>query len=256
MIHPSAVIDPDAIIAEGVDVGPFTTIGAGVVIEEGSWIGPHVVLNGPTHIGKENKIYQFSSIGDAPQHLGYRGEKTTLEIGDGNTIREYCTLNRGTTQGGGVTRIGSDNLIMAYCHIAHDCQVGDHTIFVNSASLAGHVEVGDYSILGGYTLVHQFCRLGAHSITAIGTATFKDIPPFFIAAGNAAQPRGVNVKGLRRRGFSEQAMAQIKKAYKLLYRSGLRLEQAVEAMQPLSLETPEVGQLIEFIQSSDRGVIR
>ena len=256
MIHPQALVDPGAKIGKNVHIGPFSIVGAGVEIDDETWIGPHVVINGPTHIGKKNKIYQFSSLGEAPQHLGYKGEPTRLEIGDRNIIREYCTFNRGTVAGGGVTRLGHDNFIMAYCHLAHDCQVGNHTIFANCASLAGHVTVGDYAILGGFTLVHQFCRVGAHCITGLGAVTYKDIPPFVMATGNAAAPHGINVRGLRRRQFSKSSIQSLRGAYKMLYRSRLTLNEAIEKLKETARENPEVGQLVTFIKASERGIIR
>ncbi|MEK7262000.1 MAG: acyl-ACP--UDP-N-acetylglucosamine O-acyltransferase, partial [Pseudomonadota bacterium] len=188
MIHPQAVVHPQAHIAKNVEIGAYSIIGADVEIGEGTWIGPHAVINGPTRIGRDNRIYQFASLGEAPQHLGYQGEPTRLDIGDRNIIREYCTFNRGTVPGGGVTRLGHDNFIMAYCHLAHDCQVGNHIIFANCASLAGHVSVGDYAVLGGFTVAHQFCRIGPYCMTALGAITFMDIPPYVIASGNPAEP--------------------------------------------------------------------
>ena len=200
MIDTRALIHPKAELASDVEVGPYTVIGPDVMIGEGSWIGPHVVINGPTRIGRHNKIFQFASVGEIPQDKKYGGEPTLLEIGDRNVIREFCTLNRGTAQGGGVTRIGSDNWIMAYVHIAHDCQIGNHTIFANNASLAGHVVIEDHVILGGFTQVHQFCALGAHCFTAFGSGIAKDVPPYVMVAGHPAEPHGLNVEGLRRRG--------------------------------------------------------
>jgi UDP-N-acetylglucosamine acyltransferase len=256
MIHPQAIVDPGARLGEGVHVGPFSVIGPDVEIGDGTWIGPHVVIHGPTRIGRENRIHAYASLGDAPQHLAYRGEPTRLEIGDRNTIREYCTLNRGTVAGGGVTRLGNDNLIMAYCHVAHDCRIGDRTIFANGTSLAGHVTVGDYAVFGGFTLVHQHCRIGAHVMTAAGTIAFKDIPPYVLAAGQGAEPHGLNLRGLKRRGFTSAAIEALKRAYKLLYRQGLTLEEAVERMQPLAAEFPEVRAFVDFITSTQRGIIR
>ena len=256
MIDHRAIVDPKALIEEGVHIGPFSVVGPDVEIREGAWIGAHVVVTGSTTIGRGTKIYQFCSIGEAPQHLGYKGEQTRLVIGENNVIREYCTLNRGTAQGGGVTRVGNDNFIMAYVHIAHDCQLGSNTIFANCASLAGHVTVGDYAVLGGFSLVHQFCRLGAHCITGIGTVCLKDIPPFTVAAGNRATPHGINVKGIKRRGFSEIDIMELKKAYKLLYRSGLSLNDALDRLRCESWQTPYVEELIQFILGSARGIIR
>lgn len=256
MIDERAVIEPGATIGENVTVGPFSIVSAGASIGDGTWIGPHVVISGRTRIGRRNNIYQFSSLGEAPQHLGYGGEDTVVEIGDDNTIREYTTINRGTAEGGGVTRIGDNNFLMAYVHIAHDCIIGSHTIFANCASLAGHVTVGDHAILGGFTLVHQFCRIGAHSITGIGCVCLQDVPPFMLAAGNRAQPHGINVKGLRRRSFTEAEIVALKRAYRILYRSDLSLREARERMQLDSEVCPVVKELIEFLSSSERGIIR
>lgn len=256
MIHPQAIVDPGAQLGEGVQVGPFSIIGAGVVIDDGTWVGPHVVIQGPTRIGKHNRIYQFASIGEAPQDLKYAGEPTRLEIGDGNTIRESCTFSRGTVGGGGITHVGNNNFFMAYVHIAHDCHVGNNTIFANNASLAGHVSVGDHAILGGFTGIHQFCRVGAHSMTGIGTVSFKDIPPYVMAAGNTAKPYGLNLKGLKRRGFSTQTIEALRRAYKLLYRSGLTLEAAVQQMEQAQADFSEVIHFAEFVKQTERGIIR
>lgn len=254
MIHPLAVVDPDAKIGKDVHIGAFSIIGAGVEIGNETWIGPHVVINGPARVGGKNRIYQFSSLGEAPQHLGYQGEPTWLEIGDRNIIREYCTLNRGTVGGGGVTRLGHDNFIMAYCHVAHDCQVGSRTIFSNGTSLAGHVRVEDQAIFGGFTMVHQYCRVGAHAMTGISTVTFKDIPPYLLVAGNTAVPHGLNVRGLRHRNFSEQSIESLRQAYKLVYKSGLRLSEATE--QLAAATNPEVRHFLDFIKKSERGIVR
>ncbi|HEX9585896.1 MAG TPA: acyl-ACP--UDP-N-acetylglucosamine O-acyltransferase [Gammaproteobacteria bacterium] len=255
MIHPLAIVDPGAKIGKDVQIGAFSIIGAGVEIGNGTWIGPHVVINGPTRIGSENRIYQFSSLGEAPQHLGYKGEPTWLEIGDRNIIREYCTLNRGSAGGGGVTRLGHDNFIMAYCHVAHDCQVGNRTIFANGTSLAGHVRVEDQVIFGGFTMIHQFCRVGAHAMTGISTVTFKDIPPYLLVAGNTAVPHGLNVRGLKRRNFSEQSIEALRQAYKLVYKSGLRLSEATEQLAQAATN-PEVRHFLDFIKQSERGIVR
>jgi UDP-N-acetylglucosamine acyltransferase len=255
MIHPHALVDPSARIAEDVHIGAFSVIGPEVEIGSGTWVGPHVVINGPARIGSDNRIYQFSSLGEVPQDLKYRGEHSSLEIGDRNIIREYCTMSRGTAGGGSVTRIGCDNLFMAYVHIAHDCHVGNHTIFANCASLAGHVTVDDYAVLGGFTGMHQFCRLGAHAMTAIGTVSFKDVPPFILASGNTAKPHGINLTGLKRRGFSVEAISALRKAYRLTYRSGLRLEEAIEQLQQMR-ECREVAAFADFIGTTERGIIR
>ena len=255
-IHPTAIVDPAADIAEGVEIGPYAVIGPHVRIGPGCRIGPHAVIVGRTRLGAENRVYQFSSIGDAPQDKKYAGESTRLEIGANNTIREFCTLNRGTIQGGGVTRIGDDNWIMAYAHIAHDCQIGNRTVFANNAQLAGHVHVGDDAVLGGFTVVHQRCRIGAHSLTAMGTILLKDLPPYVKASGNPARPHGVNVEGLKRRGFSALAIAGIRRAYRTLYRSGLTAEAAREEIAAHLAEVPELEPLVGFLTVATRGVIR
>ncbi len=256
MIHPLAIVDPGAKLGKDVQVGAFTIIGADVEIGNGTWIGPHVVINGPTRIGTDNRIYQFASLGESPQHLGYKGEPTWLEIGDRNIVREYCTFNRGTVAGGGVTRLGHDNFVMAYCHVAHDCRVGNRTIFANGTSLAGHVSVEDQVIFGGFTMIHQFCRVGAHSMTGINTVTFKDIPPYLLVAGNTAIPHGLNARGLKRRNFSEQTIESLRQAYKLVYKSGLRLSEATEQMAQLAGASPEVRHFLDFIRQSERGIVR
>ncbi|MDR2875228.1 MAG: acyl-ACP--UDP-N-acetylglucosamine O-acyltransferase [Methylobacillus sp.] len=257
MIHPSAIVDPKAEVAADVEIGAFSVIGAGVRIGGGTRIGHHVVLQGDTTIGRDNRIFHFCSLGEEPQDKKYRGEPTTLEIGNGNTIREYCTFSRGTVQDGGVTRIGDDNWIMAYSHIAHDCLVGSHTILANSSSLAGHVVVHDYVVLGGFTLVHQFCKIGAHVMTAGGTVLFKDVPPYVTVGGGVhAEPHGINAEGLKRRGFSPEVIAEIKHAYKTLYRSGLTLEEAKVALAGQRASCPEIGLLLDFLDTSTRGIVR
>jgi UDP-N-acetylglucosamine acyltransferase len=256
VIHPQAIIDPTAEIASGVSIGAFSIIGPGVVIGDGTWIGPHVVINGPTKIGKNNKIYQFASIGEAPQDKKYAGEPTRLEIGDNNIIRESVTISRGTMQDAGVTRVGNDNLIMAYAHIAHDCQVGNSTVFSNSTSLAGHVHVEDYVIFGGFTLVHQFCKIGAYCFTAMGSAISKDVPPYLRVAGHMAKPYGLNKEGLKRRGFSAEIIAELRGAYKLLYRSSLTLEQAIAQIEEKTGKYKEIKRFLDFIKASERGIIR
>lgn len=256
MIHQTAIIHSGANIAADVEVGAYTVIGPQVEIGAGTRIGPHVVVTGHTRIGKNNRIYQFSSLGEVPQDKKYAGEATRLEIGDDNTIREFCTLNIGTSQDAGVTRVGNDNWIMAYVHLAHDCQVGNHTIFANNAQLAGHVLVGDYAILGGFTAVHQFCHIGAHSITGIGTTVLQDIPPYVTASGNTAKPYGINAEGLKRRGFSADTITRIKRAYKTLYKSGLTLEQAKQEISAQLAECPELKLLVDFLAGSARGIIR
>ena len=256
MIDPRAVIDSAARLAEDVSVGAFTLIGPDVEIGAGTWIGPHAVINGPTRIGSENRIYQFTSIGEAPQDKKYAGEATRLEIGDRNTIREFVTVNRGTVQDAGITRIGDENWIMAYVHIAHDCLIGNQTIFSNNASLAGHVRVDDYAILGGFTLVHQFCAIGAHAFCAFGSSIKKDVPPFVIVDGSPARPRGLNAEGLKRRGFTTQAQQALRQAYKTLYRSNLSLQEALAELQAMAQEQEEVAQLVSFINQQKRGIIR
>lgn len=256
MIHPTAIIHEGAQLAPDVSIGPYSIVGEHVEIDAGTWIGPHVVINGHTRIGKDNKIFQFSSLGEMPQDKKYRGEETRLEIGDRNVIREFCTFNRGTSQDVGVTRVGDDNWVMAYVHLAHDCQIGNHTIFANNAQLAGHVHVGDYAILGGFTVVHQFCHIGGHSITGMGTILFKDVPPYVTAAGHDAQPHGINSEGLKRRGFSSGAIMEIKRAYKTLYKSGLTLDEAKRVLVEQSQSCPEIQLLIDFFANSTRGIIR
>ncbi|HAI70027.1 MAG TPA: acyl-[acyl-carrier-protein]--UDP-N-acetylglucosamine O-acyltransferase [Gammaproteobacteria bacterium] len=257
MIDAHALIDPTADIDSDVEVGPYSIIGAKVQIASGTWIGPHVVIKGPTQIGHDNKIYQFASIGEVPQDKKYKGEpQTRLEIGDRNEIREYCTVNRGTVQGGGATRIGNDNWIMAYCHIAHDCDVGNQTIFANNTSLAGHVRIEDYVILGGFTLVHQFCAMGMHSFSGANTLIFKDVPPFVTVWGNRAEAYGINKEGLKRRGFSSETIRALHQAYKIIYKQNLTTEQAIETLKELSEKHPEVRQLVTFLQQSKRGIVR
>lgn len=256
MIDPRAVIDPAAQIDEGVSIGPFTTIGAGVSIGRGTVVGANVVICGDTTIGEENHIYSFASIGEAPQDKKYAGEPTRLVIGDRNQIREFTTLHRGTSQDQGVTRIGSDNLLMAYTHVAHDCVLGDNIILANGASLAGHVQVQDWAILGGFTLVHQFCQVGAHSFCGMGAHVAKDIPPYVMVSGQPAKPHGINKEGLKRRGFDEQAIRALMRGYRLLYREGLTLEQAGKALAELAQESPEVSAYVEFLARSERSIVR
>ena len=256
LIDRTAIVDPSAKVSEGVSVGAYSVIGKDVEIGEGTWIGPHVVINGPTRIGKENKIYQFASIGEVPQDKKYGGEDTRLEIGDRNVIREYCTLNRGTVQDVGVTRIGNDNWIMAYVHIAHDCQVGNHTVLANNTNLAGHVVVEDYAILGGFTLVHQYCRLGAYSFTGYNSGISKDVPPFVMVSGYRAEPHGLNVEGMRRRNVAPEIVQTLKRAYKTIYRSNLTMKDALEELAPIAVSSPEVAQLVEFLEKSTRGIVR
>lgn len=256
MIDSRAVVDPRSELAGNVEVGPFTVIGPDVEIGEGSWIGPHVVIRGPTSIGRNNRIYQFASVGEVPQDKKYGGESTRLEIGDGNVIREYCTINRGTAQDAGVTRIADNNWIMAYVHIAHDCQVGSHIVLANGASLSGHVRVQDYATLGGFTLVHQFCRIGAYSFCAFASGIDQDVPPYVTVAGYRAVPRGINREGLRRQGFPAEEINAIRRAYKIIYRSQLRLEEAIEQVRSLTEGFPRLLILADFLVSSVRGILR
>ncbi len=255
-IHPTAIIDAKAELDSSVEIGPYSIIGANVKIDAGTRVAGHVIINGPTTIGKNNHIFQYSSLGEAPQDKKYRDEPTLLEIGDNNTIREFCTFNRGTIQDKGTTKVGSDNWIMAYVHIAHDCDVGNHTILANNSSLAGHVDIADHAILGGFTLIHQFCKIGSHVITAVGSVVFKDIPPYVTAAGYDAKPHGINAEGLKRRGFSADSILQIKRAYKALYRNGLTLEEAKIELAAMQVTTPEIGLMTDFLNISTRGIVR
>jgi UDP-N-acetylglucosamine acyltransferase len=256
MIHPTAIVHPEAKLAPDVFVGPFSIIGSTVEIGAATRIDSNVLIEGRTRIGRNNHIYPFASIGAAPQDKKYAGEDTAVEIGDGNTIREYVTVNRGTAQDAGVTRIGDDNWIMAYVHFAHDCQIGSHTIFANYCGLAGHVHVEDWAILGGMTLVHQFVRIGAHSFTSMGTYLPQDLPPYVTAAGNMAKPYGINSEGLRRRGFDSDTITMLKRAYRALYRSGLSLQEARRALELLAEECVPVRAIVEFLARSARGIIR
>lgn len=255
-VHPTAIVHPGASLAEGVQIGAYSLVGEHVTIGEGTWIGPHVVLEGRTQIGRRNRIYQFSSIGGAPQDKKYSDEQTAVQIGDENTIREYVTINRGTVQDAGVTRVGNGNWIMAYVHFAHDCQVGSNAIFANACQVAGHVHIGDYAILGATTLVHQYVRIGAHSFTAMGTFLQQDLPPYVTAAGNTAKPFGLNSEGLRRRGYTSDAIAGLKRAYRTLYRSGLSLEEAKVELRAQVQACPEVKLFVDFLEVSKRGIVR
>jgi len=256
MRHPTALIHPGAKLADDVEVGAYSIIGEHVEIGAGTVIGPHVVINGHTRIGQHNHVFQFCSLGEIPQDKKYAGEPTRLEIGDHNTIRECCTINLGTAQDVGVTRIGNHNWIMAYVHVAHDCQVGNHVIFANSTQLAGHVTVDDHAILGGFTGVHQFCQIGAHVMTGVGSVVLQDIPPYVTVSGNPLAPHGINSEGLKRRGFSSGAVMAIKRAYKTLYKSGLTLEQAKEAILAQATEHHELNLLADFISHTQRGIVR
>ena len=255
-IHPTAIVDRAARIASDVVIGPYSVIGPHVEIGAGCRIGAHTVITGHTRLGSNNTVYHFVSLGEAPQDKKYRGEETRLEIGDNNTIREFCTLNRGTVQDAGVTRVGNDNWIMAYVHLAHDCQIGNHTIFANNAQLAGHVHIGDYAILGGFTAVHQFCRIGAHSLTGLCTMLVQDVPPYVTVSGNPAQAHGINAEGLKRRGYAPDAIAAVRRAYKTLYRSGLTLDEARKAIDAQRAECDALGLLAEFLAVPGRGIVR
>lgn len=256
LIDPRAIIDPSAKLADDVTVGPWTTIGPGVEVGAGSVIASHVVLKGPTRIGSHNRIYQFSSIGEDTPDLKYRGEATRLVIGDHNVIREGVTIHRGTVQDRSETTIGNHNLIMAYAHIGHDSVIGDHCILVNNTALAGHVHMGDWAILSGFTLVHQYCHIGAHSFTAMGTAVGKDIPAFVTVSGNPGVARSMNFEGMRRRGFSEQAIQALRRAYKTVYRQGLTVDEALQVLVDSAAEHPEVALFCETVRQSSRGIIR
>jgi UDP-N-acetylglucosamine acyltransferase len=256
LIDPRAVIAPDAEIGAGVTIGAFTVIGAGVTIGDGCWIGPHAVINGPTTLGRQNKVFQFASVGDAPQDKKYAGEPTRLEVGDRNVFREFCTINRGTVGGRNVTRIGDDCLFMAYSHVAHDSIVGNRCVLSNCTALAGHVELGDWVILSGYAGVHQFCKVGAHAFLANNAAVTRDVPPYLLVAGSPAEPKGINSEGLKRRGFDAAQISHIKNAYRLLYRSGLKLAEAEAQLKELAASQPELVPFVNFLSSSERSIIR
>jgi UDP-N-acetylglucosamine acyltransferase len=256
LIHPTALIDPSAELANDVSVGPYTLIGADVQIDSGTSIGPHAVIKGPTRIGKDNRIFQFASIGEDPQDKKYRGEVTRLEIGDRNAIREYVTIHRGTVQDQGITRLGNDNLLMAYTHVAHDCVVGNGVIMANAASLAGHVRVDDFAILGGFSLVHQFCRIGQYSFSAMGSSINRDILPYVMVGGSPTKPHGINNVGLERQGFSPESIRQIRKAYKIIYKSGLKLDEALQNLIEMAIEAPDILPMVDFLQQTGRSIIR
>jgi UDP-N-acetylglucosamine acyltransferase len=256
LIDERAVVSPRARVHEEVSVGPFSVIGDDVEIGRGTRVEPHVVIRGPTTIGEDNHVFQFASIGDDPQDKKYAGEPTRLVIGDRNTIREYTTISRGTVQDRGVTEVGDDNWIMAYTHIAHDCVVGSHTIFANAASLAGHVHVGDYAILGGFSGVHQFCRIGAHAFLGMYSHVTMDVPAFVVAVGSPAAPRGINAEGLKRRGFSAEQIRNLREAYRLVYRQGLKLEDAIDQLDARVGEQPELQPLLESLRDGSRGIVR
>ena len=255
-IHPTAVIAPDAELGEGVEVGACAVIGPGVVIGANTRIGPHAVVQGPTRIGADNQIFQFASVGSAPQDKKYRGEPTRLEIGDRNVIRESVTLNRGTTKDQGVTTIGSDNLFMAYSHVAHDCRVGSNCVLANQATLGGHVHLGDWVIMAGFSGIHQFCKVGAHAFIANNAAVTRDVPPYVMAVGQPAAAHSVNAEGLKRRGFTPDQIRNLRNAFRLLYRSGLKLSDAAEQLAALAEEQPEVRAIVEFLPLSTRSIVR
>ena len=257
MIHETAIVHPDARIGSGVQIGPYSVVDEHVEIGEGTTVGAHAVVTGHTRIGRRNRILHHVSLGEVPQDKKYAGEQTRLEIGDDNVIREFCTFNIGTAQDLGYTRLGNRNWIMAYVHLAHDCEVGNDTILANCVQLAGHVNIGDFAILGGFTGVHQFCRVGAHAITGVGSVVLADVPPYVLAMGNTAQPHGVNAEGLKRRGFSPGAIKEIRNAYKSLYRSGLKLDEAREAIAQQATDCPELDALAQFLATcSKRSIIR
>lgn len=256
MIDERAMIHPSAKLAKGVTVGPGSFIGADVEIGEGTWIGPHVVIQGPTTIGKNNKIFQFASVGDEPQDITYQGEPTRLEIGDNNVIREYCMISRGTVKGGGLTRVGDNNFFMAYAHVGHDCMVGNQTIMVNYSALSGHVILSDYAIIGAYAAVHQFCLVGAYAFIARATYVTKDVLPYIMIAGHTTSACGINTVGLRRRGYSSSAIDHLRRAYKIIFRKGLTVQQAVAELEQMQTDCPEVIPMIDALNQSTRGIVR
>jgi UDP-N-acetylglucosamine acyltransferase len=256
MIHSTAIVHPGARIDATAEIGPYAVIGEHVVIGAGTTVGPHSVIEGWTEIGKDNRIFQFASVGAVPQDLKFHGEQSTLRLGDRNTVREFVTMHRGTEDGGGETVVGNDNLFMAYAHVAHDCRVGNHVILANAATLAGHVTVDDHAILGGLSAVHQFTRIGTHAMISGGSMVNQDITPYTIAQGDRAQPVGINLVGLKRRGFSEEAIRSIKNAYKVIFRSGLRMEEALEQVAEDAARFPELALFVDFIKGSQRGIAR
>ncbi|UGQ48857.1 acyl-ACP--UDP-N-acetylglucosamine O-acyltransferase [Massilia endophytica] len=259
-IHPTAIVDPKAQLGDGVEIGAYSIVGPDVVIGARTWVGPHVVIEGHTTIGEDNKFFQFSSIGAPPQDKKWKGEPTRLEVGDRNTIREFCTFNLGTVQDKGVTKLGHDNWISAYVHLAHDCVVGNNTIFSNNAQMAGHVEIGDYVIMSGYANVHQFCKIGAHAFVGMSTSLTQDVPPFVLLNGNPAQAHGINIEGLKRRGFTREQIGALRTAYKTLYRSGLTLEEAKAALLEQEQATPDAAVHLNafrtFLDTATRGIVR
>jgi len=259
-IHPTAIVDPKAQLGEGVEIGAYSIVGPNVVIGDRTWVGPHVVIEGHTTIGADNKFFQFSSIGAPPQDKKWNGEPTRLEVGDRNTVREFCTFNLGTVQDKGVTKLGNDNWISAYVHLAHDCVVGNNTIFSNNAQMAGHVEIGDWVIMSGYANVHQFCKIGAHAFVGMSTSLTQDVPPFVLLNGNPAQAHGINIEGLKRRGFTREQINALRAAYKTLYRSGLTLEEAKAALLEQENNTPDAAEHLRafrtFLDTANRGIVR
>ena len=255
-IHPTAQVAPQAELGEGVVVGAYAVIGPGVEVGPNTRIGPHVVIEGPTRIGAENVIFQFASVGSAPQDKKYKGEPTRLEIGDRNVIRECVTLNRGTVQDQGLTSIGSDNLFMAYVHVAHDCHIGNHCVLANNATLGGHVRLADWVIMGGLSAIHQFCKVGAHAFVANNAAVTRDVPPYVMAVGQPAAAHSVNSEGLKRRGFTPEQVRNIRSAFRVLYRSGLKLADAQAQLAVLAQEQPELGPIVEFLPQSTRSIVR
>jgi UDP-N-acetylglucosamine acyltransferase len=255
-VHPQALVDPKAKLDSSVSVGPFSVIGPGVEIGAGTVIGPHVVIQGPTRIGRDNRIHPFASLGGAPQDKKYAGEPTTLEVGDRNSIFEFVTLNRGTAQDKGSTRIGNDNWLMAYVHVAHDCLLGDNVTMANNATLAGHVDIEEWAILGGFSKIHQFVRIGAHSFTGMNVDITRDVPPYVMVSGTPVEPHGINSEGLKRRGFGTEQIRNIKNAYKVLYRSDLRLEEALQQLRALGEAQPEVALMARFLEKSERSITR
>jgi UDP-N-acetylglucosamine acyltransferase len=255
-IHPTAIISASAKLADDVEIGPYSIIGDNVEIGSGCVIHSHVVINGPTRIGSNNRIYQFCSVGDDPQDKKYRDEPTRLEIGNDNTIREYCTISRGTVQDEGLTSIGNDNWIMAYVHVAHDCRIGDHCILANNATLAGHVRVADWVIFAGFTGAHQFCRIGPHAFLGMYAGTGRDVPAYTMIGGQPPSPKGINSEGLKRRGFSADQIRNIRHAYRLVYRNGLKLAEAIIELEKLAPEQPELDVFIDSLKSAERGIIR
>ena len=255
-IHPTAIVSDSAVLADDVELGAYCVIGNEVVVEAGCRIGSHVVINGPTRIGRSNRIYQFCSLGDDPQDKKYAGEPTRLEIGNNNTIREFCTISRGTVQDQGLTTIGNDNWIMAYAHIAHDCRIGNQCVFANNATLAGHVHVDDWAIFGGFTGAHQFCRIGAHSFLGMYAGTSRHVPAYTMISGQPPSPKGINSEGLKRRGFSAEQIRNIRNAYRVVYRSGLKLTEAIAELEGQIADNPELELFVNSLKSSERGIIR